>query len=326
MKAIVLGGTGLVGYHSTLALLANDVQITVVSRGSIKDTDLFPKEVKMLERYVFNMSADELESLFVGFDAMVYALGPDDREVPLAPAYDFFYDKLVLKCNAICAAAKHSGIKRIVVTGSYFTFFDRANPHWLLSKHHPYIRCRVEQTNSCLALADSNLTMIILELPYIFGIMPHRDPLWKDLLVTRLNKMWPWIYYPSGGSAMISAKFCGRAIHGAIKYGKTGTYTIGHSNLSWKEMLAVISKVLYGKEKKVITVPTSLAMIYGIYEKLITRSKGEESGLDYAKIIPDILSKQAYIPEELTRNTMNELQLSSDDLNEALIETFEQCR
>jgi len=46
------------------------------------------------------------------YDCFVYALGPDDRVIPNAPAYDFFYDKLVTQCKKICSAVKKAKIKR----------------------------------------------------------------------------------------------------------------------------------------------------------------------------------------------------------------------
>ena len=50
---------------------------------------------------------------------MVYAVGPDDRVVPKAPAYQFFYDRLVTACGRAFSAAKKAGIKKAVLLSSY---------------------------------------------------------------------------------------------------------------------------------------------------------------------------------------------------------------
>lgn len=326
MKVIILGGTGLIGYHAALELHKNAHQVTIVSRGSIVLDGLFPPEITTISVDVFKLDSSELTKLLSGFDSMVYALGPDDRDIPDAPAYDYFYEKLVQKCEAICRNAKSAGVKRIIILSSYFAYFHRHNPDWQLAEHHPYIKCRIEQAEACLKLADSMVEIKILELPYVFGIMPNRDPLWKDLLVSRINKMRPWIFYTSGGTTMISVKLAAEAISGAVEIGRSGIYTVGDANLSWKEMLAIATKALYGKERRVITIPTAIAQLYGKYEKALVKKQGKETGLDYSKIIQDIQSKYTYLPDDLITTTAQELNLKRGGIDDAIRETFERCR
>jgi len=123
----------------------------------------FPKEAGVEFGDLFKADKRELINLFSGYDAMVYALEPDDRVKPKAPAYDFFHDKLVESCGRIVAAAREAGVKKTVVLNSYFAYFDRTRPEMNLSKHNTYIKCRVEQEERALAESKDRMSVVILE-------------------------------------------------------------------------------------------------------------------------------------------------------------------
>lgn len=325
MNVIILGGTGLIGYHATLELLATEHSVTSVCRGSIKLNGWYPKEATVLTEDVFEMSEKSLIEMFTGFDAMVYAIGPDDRNIHKGPAYEYFYERLVVKCEEICKNARTAGVSQIVITGSYFQYFDRTYPEWNLAKNHPYINCRRQQAERCLSLANEQLDVIVLEIPYVFGTMPNRDPLWKDQLVARVSSFIPVILFTSGGTAMVTAKYCGEAVRGALEHGKTGKYLIGDTNMSWKEMLAIASMAIYGYPRRVITIPNIIAQFYGVYEKTWNKLNGKEAGLDYSKFITDIQSKYTYIDEEITAQTALDLNLNRGNVREAMKDTFIHC-
>ena len=59
---------------------------------------------------------------------MIYAVGPDDRYTPKAPAYDFFHFRLVDSVAKVFRAAEKAGVKKAVVYNSYFAYFDRKYP------------------------------------------------------------------------------------------------------------------------------------------------------------------------------------------------------
>jgi len=64
--------------------------------------DWFPKDkVGVSYGNVFEMSHDDLVEVFKGYDAMVYAVGPDDRIIPKAPAYDFFHFRKIDKLEEL---------------------------------------------------------------------------------------------------------------------------------------------------------------------------------------------------------------------------------
>ncbi len=125
MSTLVLGGTGLLGYHAAVALLDGGQQVSSLSTGSNAPESWYPAGAVLHRGDVLEMSTEQLTELLIGKDALVYALGPDDRETPRAPAADFFNERLVETSVRVVHAAKTAGLRSAVVFGSYLTYFDR---------------------------------------------------------------------------------------------------------------------------------------------------------------------------------------------------------
>ncbi|MBD3350589.1 MAG: NAD(P)H-binding protein [Candidatus Lokiarchaeota archaeon] len=294
MKVFIVGGTGFLGYYSTLEFLQRGHEVTTISLPDIELGEWFPKDkVEVKYGNVFKMSHEELVDLFSGYDGMVYAVGPDDRVTPEGSAYKFFHDRLVLSSTKVVKAAKDAGVKKCAVLNSYFAYFDRLWPEKKLAEHHPYIKCRIEQAESVIVVGGNSMDVSVLELPYIFGTMPERVPLWKDILFERLRKM-KIVLFPKGGTNMITVEHIAEAVVGAIEQGEHGKrYPIGDANLSWKEMINIITETM-GKKKKIITIPTCLGTLYGKILKRKDEKEGKEAGLDYAYLFKDIQSQELY--------------------------------
>lgn len=90
MKLIIVGGTGLLGYHATDVALERGYEVTSLAIDDASANEWYPKEVKQIIGDVFKMSEEELINVFKGFDEMIYAVGPDDRYSPNEDAYNFF--------------------------------------------------------------------------------------------------------------------------------------------------------------------------------------------------------------------------------------------
>jgi nucleoside-diphosphate-sugar epimerase len=188
-------------------------------------------------------------------------------------------------------SAKKAGVKRMIILGSYFCYFNRKWPDMHLAEYHPYIHSRVEQEKIAIENSSQDMEIIVLELPYIFGSAKGRVPLWKPLVDYILSRM-P-LFYMKGGSNMISVEAVAKAVTGAIKWGKGGEcYTIGDQNLSWTELIDKI--LLYGKKKKSVKiVPDWIIRIAGAVIYLILLLKRKESGL-HPRIFMRIQTKEAF--------------------------------
>jgi len=317
----IVGGTGLLGYHAALECLRRGHAVQCIAVPDIELGDWFPARIRRHDADVFRLPKRELIRLFEGVDAMVYAVGPDDRVIPKAPAYDFFHERLVQACGRVVAAAREAGVRRCTVLGSYFTHFDRQFPDRRLAAHHPYIRCRAEQAERVFREGGGTMTVNVLELPYIFGAMPGREPLWKRVLLDRLLRM-PVIVYPRGGSAMIAASHVAEAIAGAVERGRDGTcYPVGDENLSWDEMIAAMLGAL-GLERRVVHLPAFAGAWLGRIVRLAQARRGRESGLEPERLFTDVMTDRLYLDPGPSARALGH---GRGGVREAIAETVRAC-
>ncbi|TFH26125.1 MAG: NAD-dependent epimerase/dehydratase family protein [Bacteroidia bacterium] len=320
-RVMIVGGTGLLGYHAALELLKRGYRITALA---LEDVDLegwYPKEIEVVYGDVFTLPPKQLVEIMKGHHAMVYAMGPDDRTVPTAPASRYFREKLVDTSARVFDAARQAGVKRSVLLGSYFHHFHRLMPHLGLAARHPYIMARIEQETAALDAAGRGMDVMILELPYIFGTMPNRVPLWKEVFFDRLLKMNP-VLYPDGGSSMICVKNVAEAIAGAISKGvHAQRYAIGDQNLRWKEMFAIMFGAI-GVRRRFIHVPHWLAAIAGRFMMFRERRRSMEPGLNLAYIFRDVISRDFFLEPAQSAALLG---YGSCDVKLAIAETARAC-
>lgn len=322
MKVFIVGGTGFIGYYATKEFISKGHKVATISLRDIEIGDWFPKDVEVKHGNIFEMPQDELVKLFTGYDAMVYAVGPDDRFKPSIDAYAFFHERLVVACGKVVEAAKLAGVKKCVVLNSYFAYFDRIEPHRKLAQRHPYIKCRVEQADHAIELGGDKMAVMILELPYIFGTMPERTPLWKDVLVEMLYDC-DKIYYPKGGTNMICVEHVAEAVVAATEKGVHGKrYPIGDVNMDWVQMLRIMLKSMGMGHKKITTVPTFLMNMQGkkLHKKEL--EQGKYSGLDARYFFGDIQCKTSYFDPSAS---IRALGYRTGGIEKAIDETVKKC-
>ena len=316
MKVFILGGTGFIGYHTTLALLKQGHTVETLALPPLPEEGLFPEGVNIHLGDFNQMGDQELLDLMRGCGAVVFAAGADDRVTPKKPAYPFFYRANVLSAKRFFSLAKAAGVSRGVLLNSYFAYFDRVWPELNLSEHHPYIRSRREQEEIVLSLAEGDFNVAVLELPYIFGRMPGRTPLWQPL-VKYLHWPVPWAFYSRGGSAMVSVKDVALAVVGAMgKDVETGTYQIGDENLTWAAFLERLAGAA-GLKKRVVSLPDWVLRLGFGALKIWHRLQGRESGLDLTELTQLQTAETFFDPKP----AQEKLAFSGGDLNEAFRET-----
>lgn len=321
MKIMIVGGTGLLGFHALEVALKRGYSVNALAIDDVVLGAWYPGEVNVEYGDVFELPEEYLKKRFEGYDAMVYAVGPDDRITPAAPAYGFFRPRLVDSCAKVAVAARRAGVKKFVLLNSYFAYFDRIWPEKELAKHHPYIRCRVEQAELVIAAGQDSMDVMVLELPYIFGSMPNRTPLWKEVLLDRFaagNK----IYFPKGGTNMITAEHVGEAIIGAIEKGRHAVrYTVGDENRTFNDMLSMMMSAI-GENKKIINIPGFLAVLAGGFIEKDFRKKGLEGGLEAKHLMRHIMTDYLYYD---ATETARALGYGRGGVKEAIIKTMKAC-
>ena len=319
MKIFFIGGTGFLGYHATTELIKRGHKVTILSLPPLPAPGLFPDEVHIELRDLGGLADAEVLEMLEGQDALVFAAGADDRVTPKAPAYPFFFKHNVQAVQRVIRLARQAGLKKSVILGSYFAHFSRIWPEMNLARHHPYIRSRVEQERAAIEAGGEDMAVMILELPYIFGTMPGRVPLWKPLVQYAASGL-P-LLYPRGGTTCVTVQQVAQAIAGALEKGRGGAcYPIGGKNLTWSVLMAKIA-YFAGREKHVITLPNWILYVGTWFVKIFHRLQGRESGLDPVAFVK-LQTAETYIDNAATRA---ELGYADMDLDAALQETVDAC-
>jgi len=320
MNTFVVGSTGFLGFFAVQELLARGHTVRSISLHPASRELNVSASVELVLGDLNATPDDTLREMLQGMDGLIFAAGLDDRVVPKAPACPKFYDANVAATRRLIRLGKEAGIKQAVVFSSYFVACHRRWPELRLPEHHPYIRSRVEQIREALEEAGEDMAVSFLMLPYIFGSLPGKTPLWKPL-VGYLNSNLPWAFYPAGGSAMVSADEVGRAAARALEAGRSGEeWPIASDNLTWVEFLGRINRILV-KPKRVITLPNWLLKPAMAAVELGYRLRGKESGLSMVPFV-DLQTRNAFLDTEYSRE---QLGYEKGDLNKALEDTVRAC-
>jgi dihydroflavonol-4-reductase len=324
-KIMILGGTGFLGYYTALEALKKGYEVGSISLNDVNLEGWYPKEIKVQYADLFTIDEDKLSEMMKGYDYMIYSVGPDDRLTPPAPSYQFFHERLVDHCAKCFRAAEKAGIKKAVVYNSYFNYFNTLYPEAHLAEYHPYIRCRVEQ-DKLLNEQKKTMQVVVLMLPYIFGSMPERMPIWKDTFLTPFAYGKKTIYFPKGSTTMIAVEHIGEAGIGAIEYGEDGkSYPIGDENHSYNWMLDTMMVAATGTKRKIVN-PAGWICALGAKSILKKDKKaGKEPGLNLPKVMTDIMSKDMVVPAKVMDEVNTQLHISRGGLVEAIRKTMDRC-
>lgn len=311
-KVLVLGGTGLLGYATTRELVARGYQVTSVALPPIPTDDLFAEFGDAVDSRLEDVTAfsdEQLAELVAGHYAVMYAIGADERTVPPAPAVRFFYEANVLPTQRIAAAARDAGVEKFVVYGSYFAEFAQTKPELGL-QHEAYPIMRLLQEQVAFAEGDGAMDVTSLRLPYIFGTMPGRMPLWK-MFVDQIRGQQVFPAHPGGITAAVTTRQVAQAAVGAMEQGEhRGTYALGGYNLSHQEFYETIVRRL-GQDTQVPLVPfealeQTLADLdqkaaeqgveHGIHMVLSGRVRAVDLGIDPAPVMATLGYEQDDVP------------------------------
>jgi nucleoside-diphosphate-sugar epimerase len=321
MKVFIIGATGFLGYHATRIFLERGHQVATVSLPPMPEADLLPAEVDCTLADINEMTDSQLSDLLKGFDAVVFAAGRDERIAPEAPAWDYFKKHNVDSCSRVITLAAGAGCTRGVVLGSYFAHFDRLWPEYELSKHHPYIRSRVMQAEEAIKAGGKRMDVMILELPYIFGNIPGRIPLWKSVLLDGFYER-KSIAFMGGGTAAVTARQVGQAIVGAVEKGQGGKcYPVGGENITFAALYRKLADNMGLENKKLKKIPKWLIKI--VFRR-ITKAEvasGHESGADHVRMA-DIYYRNTFIDPKIAGDALG---VEKDDFEAALGETVRAC-
>lgn len=318
-NVFVLGGTGFLGYFTIKEMLKRGYKVTTVSLPPLPTEDLLPREVECRLGNINDMSDEEILDMLKGMDSFVYAAGADERVVPEAPAMKFFYEANVLPTQRLARLAKQAGVKKFVLYGSYFAHFAEK---WtdLSIIDNAYPRTRLLQEEVACMEGEGGMDVMTLRLPFIFGVMPGRMPLWT-MFVDRVKGK-ETVPVPGGGTAAVTAQQVAEATIGAIEHGQhRGKYAISGINMKHSEFHQMVLDALGQKDSKIVVLP--LEQMQPAMEQLdaATAAAGKEHGI-HMSVAAAIQDRDAYLDPA---DTMPILQYQEDDVYAAIVETLRKC-
>lgn len=318
-KVFVLGGTGFLGYFTIKELLKRGYKVSTVSLPPLPTEDLLPNEVECVLGNINEMTDKEILDLLKDVDGFIDAAGADERVVPDAPAVKFFYEANVLPTQRLARLAKQAGVKKFVLYGSYFSHFAEV---WtdLPLKDNAYPRTRLLQEEVACMEGEGAMDVTTLRLPYIFGVMPGRMPLWT-MFVDRVKDQ-KVVRVLSGGTAMVTAQQVAEATIGAMEYGvHRGKYAICGLNMKHSEFHQMVADALEQTDTTITVVP--LEQIKPAMEQMdaATAAAGKEHGI-HMRVAVEAQDRDAYLDP---KDTMSILKYNEDNIHASIVETLRKC-
>lgn len=309
VHVIILGGTGLLGLASARRLRAFGHAVTLVGRRPPAQP---PEGCRFVAADLDEITPSALQDLIAGHDALVYALGPDDRTRTPRDATGFFQTHLTDRTARAVAAGRRAGVAAAVVLGSYFSTWARTHPE--VAARHPYVQARNDQARAAVAAGGDTVRVCVLEIPWVFGATRGVVPHWKGILYEPLRRL-PVLPCPRGGTTTVTVDTLAEAVVAALERGRhDGRYPVGDEDLRLCEIIETITSEL-GTRTRLLPLPVSLAVpglrAYGAALCLA----GHGTGLDPRWLLRDVLGPEVFVD---TAGTRAELGLARRDARAAI--------
>lgn len=315
-NVLIIGGLGFIGFHIVRELQQQNYQVTIGSRTTLTSKETIAPIVKI---DLHQMSDAEIEQIISDFDILIFAGGADDRTFPNEPAETFFYNGNVTPCVRLARISRSLKTQKIIILGSYFSYFNRIRPEWKMAEQHPYVKSRLLQYSESITASEDKTHIVVLEIPYVFGAVPGKIPLWKPLI--NYIKKSPIVFYTKGGTNIVAVEQVAAATLGAIEnVNQHDCIPIGNNNVTWKQLIGMISKSL-GKKRIVVSIPTPIVKVVASIAKLYFRLRKKQTGLDVSHFIK-IQASKTYLE---TDDSMRLLNYQKVDMQKAIDETVAAC-
>lgn len=288
IRSVVIGGTGLIGFHTVCELVSRGHTVTALARRRPID-GILPEGVRFASADLSSSKEEEILAALRNQDMIVHAAGADPRTLVHGSAREYFERINVRDSVRLFRLARESGVKRGILITSYFHALYPG-----MATVHPYVHSRVLSEEKSLQAAMPDLSLMILQPPYVFGVVPGRDTL-GTRLVRYVRSPLP-LFAPAGGTNVMSATALAQAIAGALDRGKPGNrYLVGDENLTWSELLARIAGAA-DRSRKIHIVSTTSFLLFMRIGAVILKIVNQEAGLKPGPVSRVILNRAFYDP------------------------------
>jgi nucleoside-diphosphate-sugar epimerase len=236
MKILIVGGTGMIGGHAALKLVAEGHEVVLGARKpAAAGTPMEHMPVLLGDYSRGDFTPKELE----GFDAVVFAAGNDIRHLQKGADADEFWRVMQIEgVPAFARRAKQAGVRRLVQLGSYY---HQVMPQ--LAERDAYVRARKLADEGARALTGPDFNVSTLNPPSIVGFIPGIAAKRYETLVAWARGERPDLsdFAPAGGTNYMSVRSLSEAISGALRKAEPGkAYLIGDQNLTFRDFFQMI--------------------------------------------------------------------------------------
>lgn len=318
-STLVLGGTGLLGYHTSLELLRRGYEVSAISL-PLPGESFLPEAVDAHWGDVNALTDDEVLALLAGKHAVFYAIGADERTTPAAPAAAFFYRANVLPTQRMARLARQAGVRKFVVYGSYTAEFAELWPEIGYRTRNGYPRTRLAQEEMACLEGEGAMDVMVLRLPYIFGLVPGQRPLWQMFLDIVTGTEGP-VTAQAGATSAVTVAQVAQAAVGAMEHGEHGgRYPINSYDLSYEEFYRMCCEALGRDPQDVVVAPLEavLPAMQAAHEQMA--GTGVEHGIHF----PDTaVFQDRQAVSDPARSAV--LGITEDDVPAAIRESLQWC-
>lgn len=320
-SVLVVGGTGLLGYHTIRELQARNYDVTSLSLPPMPARNVFGREVENVLGDVMNMADAELLELLSGQYAVVYAAGADERTIPPAPAGRFFYEQNVVPVQRVARLARAAGVRKFVLFNSYTAEFAELWPDLGYTTRNGYPRTRLLQEEVAFFEGAGQMDVMSLRLPFIFGSMPGRIPLWQ-MFIDIVRSQPGVVAVQKGATSAVTVKQVAQATVGAIERGEHGgRYAINGYDLSYVEFHELVCEALGRDRSDVQVVPLEAVLPTMRQVDQDAASRGTEHGIH---VVDSALFQERDAVSD-PGPTMAALGYEPDDVVQAIRDTLQVC-
>ncbi|WP_158888084.1 NAD-dependent epimerase/dehydratase family protein [Amycolatopsis anabasis] len=310
MKVLVVGGTGFIGHHIVRELLAHEHNVTVLVRTT--PTNL-PAAVTVHTGDLNDLSEERLDAIVADHKGIVVAsaaavYAPRDTNITT-----FFHNANVAPVARLLAAGRRAHCDRAVILGSFYATLQREHPALRLAELSPYIASRIEQAENARDAAGAEISVAVLELPYVAGTTPGRqsplEPLLHSMTVGNIGLL----AYP-GTTAVVTVTQAAQAAVAALDRRANGNYPIVTTNVPWADLLTRLASATGRAPKRIWRLHPRAVKLLIRMEDLRQRRRGLSIGFDPTQWSNLHTSAMALDPD-IART---ELGIKPDDLDLAL--------
>lgn len=320
-RVLVIGGTGLLGYHTTLELLSKGYAVTSLALPPMPVENLFPEEVTTVLADINEYSDEALAELISGHYAIMYAAGADERVVPDFPSAKFFYEQNVRPVQRVARIAAAEGVKKFVLFNSYTAEWGEQWPDLGYRERNGYPRTRLLQEEVAIMEGNGAMDVTSLRLPYIFGTMPGRQPLWH-MFIDIAEGSPERVTTQMGSTSSVTVKQVAQSAVGAMEKGVHGAkYPINGYNLKYTEFMGYVCEALGRSADEVMGIPYEAVKDYLVQADAQVAAAGKEHGIH----LVDSVQFQARDAVSDPAPVMAAIGYEADDVVASIKETLAYC-